>query len=213
MNNAINAAKAAKSAEEIAATQAAYDAAYNALVAETSIEAVICASTDENILTLGQEYITTLASQKEKFKTTQTQEEKTVETQQPATQQPAKKEGLMARMKASAKAGAHRTVQSAKAGHEAGKLYVMYVTDKFGRFLGIHKDTDEEGLMANLKKYGKLAVYYTVYAVIAVPMYTSVFIAQFTLGLFGKSLDLAKVKAELEANGKLVKKGEATQTN
>lgn len=198
--SAIKSVKAAKSIEDVQVAEKEYKNQYEALTAKYGETAVLEAATTEDLVTLTQEYIQTLIATKDTIMSnTQTAEPSTTET---------KKEGLFARMKANAKAGADRTVEAAKAGHDAGKTYVMYVTDKFGRFLGIHEATTEEGVIANLKKYSKLAVYYTVYAVVAVPLYVAMFLTQFTLGLFGKSLDLSEMKAELEKNGKLVKKGE-----
>lgn len=198
--SAIKSVKAAKSIEDVQVAEKEYKNQYEALTAKYGETAVLEAATSEDLVTLTQEYIQTLIATKDTIMSnTQTAEPSTTET---------KKEGLFARMKANAKAGADRTVEAAKAGHDAGKTYVMYVTDKFGRFLGIHEATTEEGVIANLKKYSKLAVYYTVYAVVAVPLYVTMFLTQFTLGLFGKSLDLSEMKAELEKNGKLVKKGE-----
>ena len=198
--SAIKSVKAAKSIEDVQVAEKEYKDQYEALTAKYGETAVLEAATTEDLVTLTQEYIQTLIATKDTIMSnTQTAEPSTTET---------KKEGLFARMKANAKAGADRTVEAAKAGHDAGKTYVMYVTDKFGRFLGIHEATTEEGVIANLKKYSKLAVYYTVYAVVAVPLYVTMFLTQFTLGLFGKSLDLSEMKAELEKNGKLVKKGE-----
>ena len=204
--SAIKSVKAAKSIEDVQVAEKEYKNQYEALTAKYGETAVLEAATTEALVTLAQEYIQTLIATKETIMSnTQTAEPSTVE---PSVKTETKKEGLFARMKANAKAGADRTVEAAKAGHDAGKTYVMYVTDKFGRFLGIHEATTEEGVIVNLKKYGKLAVYYTVYAVVAVPLYVAMFLTQFTLGLFGKSLDLSEMKAELEKNGKLVKKGE-----
>ena len=199
--SAIKSVKAAKSIEDVQVAEKEYKNQYEALTAKYGETAVLEAATTEALVTLAQEYIQTLTATKETIMSN-------TQTTEPSVKTETKKEGLFARMKANAKAGADRTVEAAKAGHDAGKTYVMYVTDKFGRFLGIHEATTEEGVIANLKKYSKLAVYYTVYAVVAVPLYVTMFLTQFTLGLFGKSLDLSEMKAELEKNGKLVKKGE-----
>ena len=199
--SAIESVKAAKSIEDVQVAEKECKDQYEALAAKYGETAVLEAASTEALVTLAQEYIQTLTATKETIMSN-------TQTTEPSVKTETKKEGLFARMKANAKAGADRTVEAAKAGHDAGKTYVMYVTDKFGRFLGIHEATTEEGVIANLKKYSKLAVYYTVYAVVAVPLYVTMFLTQFTLGLFGKSLDLSEMKAELEKNGKLVKKGE-----
>lgn len=201
---AINAVAAAKDLVEVQVAEQVYKKQYAALVAQYGQKAVLEAASTDDLVLLAQDYIQKLIQTKETIMSnTQTN---TLTT----TVQPAKKEGLMARMKAKAQAGGARTLEAARSANDAGKTYVMYVTDKFGNLLGVFEDTTEEGVMNNLKKYSKLGVYYTVYAVVAVPLYTSIFLTQFVLGLFGKSLDLAKMKKELETSGRLVKKGETT---
>lgn len=85
--------------------------------------------------------------------------------------------------------------------HNVGKSYVMFVTDKFGQLIGLEKDATAEGVKAKLAKYGKLAAYYTVYAVVAVPAYLSGFLVAGIAGLFGKKIDLAKAKEEVVKAG------------
>lgn len=95
----------------------------------------------------------------------------------------------------------------AKQGHEVGKHYLMVVMDSANRVIGFEKDSTPEGVMSKLTKYGKAAVYYTVYAVMAIPSYISGVFIGFVAGLFGRKIDYTKVAEQLSQEETVVEQG------